>query len=324
MLILCLIFEKPPYWLFYVGCAILHSHQQYTRVPNSPHPCQHLHPKGMKWHFIVVLAFTFLVISDGEYLFMQSLAIYILEKCLVWLVVHFQIMLLVGWFCRCLVMGVLYISWKLTPYLVRDLQIFSLIVRVTFRFVDCVLWGINFDIVKFIYFCGYCLCFWCYFQNSTWNPVSWCSSSMFSKSFWSFSSYIYVFDPFWSMFCVWCMVRVQVYSFAHEYCFPNMICWKGSSFSLCLFPSPIFLKHCRWRTSSSHNDFCFYLFFGNFHMNLRDKELYCVLVNFRHAISHPSMTQPIIVTNATLISQLCHLYPNTEVLIEEMRGKHDI
>ena len=74
-------------------CTSLYSHQQYKRIPFSPHPLQHLFPflhtlstlykhwklvdfwiaailTGVKWYLIVVLMCISLIISDVEHLFM--------------------------------------------------------------------------------------------------------------------------------------------------------------------------------------------------------------------------------------------------------------
>lgn len=66
----CVIFEVTQ-TVFCIGCTILHSCQQCPRVPDFPHPLQHLFSviliasmlTGVRWYLLVVLVYVCLMVS---------------------------------------------------------------------------------------------------------------------------------------------------------------------------------------------------------------------------------------------------------------------
>ena len=112
--------------LFFIMAVTFHFQQQFTRVPFSPHPYQHLLfvvfwttaiLTGLKWCYIVLLMCISLLVST----YWPS-ACLLWKKCLIGTSAHFlnQVVCFSYW-----VVWAVYLYWILAPYQTYHLQVFS-------------------------------------------------------------------------------------------------------------------------------------------------------------------------------------------------------
>ena len=93
--------------------------------------------------------------------------------------------------------------------------------RLPFHFVDgfvCCAEASQFDVVPLVYFCFFCLCFWCQSQKSQPRLMSRTLPPIFFRCFMVSGltlGTIKSLPHFELMLCVWCKIAVQFYSVAY-------------------------------------------------------------------------------------------------------------
>ena len=130
-------FLKKHHTVFRRGCPILHSYQQYTRVPLSPHPCQHL----IFVLFPLIVAVYWVLGGVSSFWFALPCWLIMLSifprphwpfVCLFWGNVYQVPCSFCSSCCLPFSLWVLYIFWLLISFQVQDLQISSLILWLAF------------------------------------------------------------------------------------------------------------------------------------------------------------------------------------------------